>query len=205
MAHAVKQIVAAFDFDGTLTRRETLLPFLLYTLGAVKVTRHAILLSPTLAGYALGLTDNGAAKERVFVRCFGGMGEKELRQHGERFASYVLPGLLRDESMQRFVWHKQQGHRCVVISASLELYVQPWAKGAGFDDVLATLLETSEDGHITGGISGTNCFGIEKVNRLKALLGERKGYTLYAYGDSRGDRELLSFADYAYYRKFPHR
>lgn len=202
-AQAAKPVVAAFDFDGTLTRRETLLPFLLYTLGAFTVVRHALFLSPTLAEYALGLTDNGVAKERVFVRCFAGMDEKELQQQGEKFASYVLPGLLRDESMQRFVWHKQQGHRCVVISASLELYVRPWATGAGFDDAIATQLETNQDGRTTGRISGTNCFGIEKVNRLRALLGEREGYTLYAYGDSRGDRELLSFADYAYYREIP--
>ena len=198
-----KPVVAAFDFDGTLTRRETLLPFLLYTHGAVTVARHAILLSPTLAGYALGLIDNGVAKERVFVRCFAGMGMKELQQQGVRFASNVLPGLLRDESMQRFVWHKQQGHRCVVISASLELYVRPWAEKAGFDDVIATRLETQEDGHVTGKLSGANCFGIEKVNRLRALLGAREDYSLYAYGDSRGDRELLSFADYAYYREIP--
>jgi phosphatidylglycerophosphatase C len=198
-----KPVVAAFDFDGTLTRRETLLPFLLYTLGAVNVARHALLLSPTLAGYALGLVDNGKAKERVFVRCFGGMDGKELQHRGEKFALNVLPGLLRNESMQRFVWHKQQGHRCVVISASLELYVRPWANSAGFDDVIATRLETHEDGVITGKLLGLNCYGKEKVKRLNALLGENSKYILYAYGDSSGDNELLSTADYAYYRSIP--
>lgn len=202
-AQADKQVVAAFDFDGTLTRRETLLPFLLHTLGAAAVARHALVLSPTLAGYALGLIDNDIAKERVFVRCLGGMRMDELQQEGERFAVYVLPGLLRNEAMQRLEWHKQQGHRCVVISASLELYVRPWAIKAGFDDVIATHLETHEDGCVTGKLSGANCFGVEKVRRLEALLGAREGYSLYAYGDSRGDRELLSSADYAYYRQIP--
>ena len=195
--------MAAFDFDGTLTRRETLLPFLLHTLGAATVVRNALLLSPILAGYALGLIANNVAKERVFIRCLKGMRMDELQNKGERFASYVLPGLLSHEAMQRLEWHQQQGHRCVVISASLELYVLPWAHSAGFDDVLATLLETNGEGCTTGKISGANCFGSEKVSRLRALLGERERYTLYAYGDSRGDRELLSFADYAYYRKFP--
>ena len=90
----------------------------------------------------------------------------------------------------------------MAISASLALYVQPWALKAGFDDVIATHLETLEDGRISGKLAGKNCFGIEKIRRLEALLGPRNGYTLYAYGDSRGDRELLSSADYAYYRKF---
>ena len=202
-AQAEKPVVAAFDFDGTLTRRDTLLPFLLHTLGAGAVARHALVLSPTLAGYALGLIANGVAKERVFVRCLAGMRLDELQQEAEQFALFVLPGLLCHEAMQRLSWHKQQGHRCVVISASLELYVRPWAKSAGFDNVIATHLETREDGRITGKLFGENCFGIEKTRRLEAMLGARDGYTLYAYGDSRGDRELLSCADYASYRQIP--
>jgi HAD superfamily hydrolase (TIGR01490 family) len=200
---ADKPVVAVFDFDGTLTRRDTLLPFLLHTLGTATVARHAIVLSPILVGYALGLIGNGVAKEQVLVRCLAGMRMDELQHEGERFASYVLPGLLSHEAMQRLEWHKQQGHRCVVISASLELYVRPWAVKAGFDDVIATRLEMQEDGRITGKLSGENCYGIEKLRRLELLLGGREGYTLYAYGDSRGDKELLSVADFSYYRQIP--
>lgn len=205
MAQAGKPVVAAFDFDGTLTRRDTLLPFLLYMFGVATLARHALALSPTLAGYALGLIDNGIAKERVFVRCLAGMRMDELQQQGERFAADILPGLLRLDAMRCLEWHKRQGHRCVVISASLEIYVRPWAIKAGFNDVIATRLEMQQDGCTTGRLSGANCFGIEKVRRLEALLGTREGYSLHAYGDSRGDRELLSFADCAYYRKIPNK
>jgi HAD superfamily hydrolase (TIGR01490 family) len=200
---ASKPVVAAFDFDGTLTRRDTLFPFLLHTLGITAFVRHVFALSPTLAGYGLGLIRNDIAKEKVFVRCLAGMSMDELRQKGELFAANVLPNLLRPEAMQRLRWHKQQGHRCVVISASLDLYVRPWAIAVGFDDVIATHLQTLDAGHVTGKLSGANCFGIEKVRRLQALLVDRDSYTLYAYGDSRGDRELLSSADYAYYRQIP--
>ncbi|HSM98335.1 MAG TPA: HAD family hydrolase [Gallionella sp.] len=202
-AQTEKPVVAAFDFDGTLTRRETMLPFLLHTLGAAAVARDALILSPTLAGYGLGLIRNDVAKERVFIQCLGGMGIDALRQAGERFAEHVLPGLLRHKALQRLEWHKRHGHRCVVISASLELYLQPWAIKAGFDNVIATQLETRDDGRVTGKLAGTNCYGIEKVRRLEALLGARDGYSLYAYGDSRGDKELLSFADQPYYRQIP--
>ena len=203
VAQADKPVVAAFDFDGTLTRRDTLFPFLRHTLGMTAFVRHVFVLLPILAGYGLGLIRNDIAKEKVFIRCLAGMNMDVLRQKGELFAANVLPNLLRPEAMMRLNWHKQQGHRCVVISASLELYVRPWAQRAGFDEVIATHLETREDGRITGKLSGENCFGIEKTRRLQALLGARDGYTLYAYGDSRGDRELLSLADYAYYRKIP--
>jgi phosphatidylglycerophosphatase C len=200
---ANKPVVAAFDFDGTLTRRDTLFPFLMHTLGMAAFVRHMFALSPTLAGYGLGMIRNDIAKEKVFVRCLAGMTMDELRQKGELFAANILPNLLRPEAMQRLRWHKQQGHRCVVISASLDLYVRPWAIAAGFGDVIATHLQTHETGLVTGKLSGANCFGIEKVRRLQALLGDLNGYTLYAYGDSRGDRELLSSADYAYYRQMP--
>ncbi len=202
-AQSDKPVVAAFDFDGTLTRRDTLLPFLLYLLGSPAVARHALVLSPTLAGYALGLIRNDVAKERVLSQCLTGMEMDALRQQGERFAALALPDLLRHEAMRRLEWHRQQGHRCVVISASLDLYVRPWAQQAGFSDIIATLLETDDGGRITGKFSGENCFGAEKVRRLQALLGARDGYVLYAYGDSRGDRELLSLADHAFYRMMP--
>jgi len=81
--------------------------------------------------------------------------------------------------------------------------VRPWAIKAGFDEVLATHLEANTDGTTDGRLAGANCFGIEKVRRLETLLGARDGYTLYAYGDSRGDREMLDMADHAYYRHMP--
>ena len=202
-AETNKPVVAAFDFDGTVTRSETLGPFLVHTLGAARVARDALVLSPTLTGYALGLIRNDIAKERVFVRCLGGMQMDVLRQRAERFAATGLPRLIRREALRRLAWHKRQGHRCVVISASLELYVKPWAISAGFDDVIATHIEILPDGRTTGRLAGANCFGLEKVRQLEALLGGRSRYTLYAYGDSRGDKELLAAADRGYYRQMP--
>lgn len=200
---AEKPVVAAFDFDGTLTHRDTMFPFLLHVAGWSAFVRHVVILAPTLAGYGLGIIRNDVAKARVFTRFLSGMNMVELQHQAEQFAAQKLPGLLRAGAMRRFDWHKKQGHRCVVISASLELYVRPWALSAGFDDVLASRLETGGDGCLTGKLSGENCFGVEKVRRLEALLGARDGYVLYAYGDSRGDRELLSGADHAYYRRVP--
>lgn len=195
--------MAAFDFDGTLTRRDTLLPFLRYLLGEARLMRLALKLSPTLLGYGFGWIDNGTAKERVFMQTLKGMAFKHLEAEGERFARLVVPGLTREAALRRLEWHKRQGHRCIAISASLELYVAPWAREAGFDDVIATRLEVLEDGRVTGKLAGKNCYGPEKVARLEALLGPLEKVALHAYGDSRGDRELLSAARHAYYRAFP--
>lgn len=200
---ASKPVVAAFDFDGTLTHRDTMFPFLLHAVGMTAFIRNVLMLAPTLAGYGLGLIRNDIAKERVFTRFLAGMHRDELSLMATQFAEQSVPRLLRPEAMRRLKWHMSQGHHCVIISASLENYVQPWALSVCFDDVIATRLEILEDGHISGKLSGANCFGTEKAKRLEALLGPRDSYTLYAYGDSSGDRELLKMADHAYYRLIP--
>ncbi len=199
---ADKLIIAAFDFDGTLTQRDTLFPFLLHVVGWAVFIRNLFVLAPTLIGYVLGMIRNDIAKERVLNRFLSGMSLADLQKKAEQFAEVTVPKLLRHEAIQRFGWHKGQGHRCVVISASLELYLRPWAIKAGFDDVIATHLDIQKDGLVTGKLAGKNCHGTEKVKRLEVLLGSKDGYTVYAYGDSKGDRELLSLADFAYYRKF---
>jgi phosphatidylglycerophosphatase C len=199
-----KPVVAAFDFDGTLTRHDTLFPFLLHVAGYVKLFNKIIYLSPILGAYALRLVRNDIAKVKV-LRCFlAQMEMQQLQQLALSFAADKLPGMLREEAMQRLAWHQQQGHRCIIVSASLELYLRPWADKAGFDEVLGSRLEERADGRTSGMLVGENCFGPEKMKRLEALLGNRDGYTLYAYGDSRGDKELLSAADYPYYKSFTH-
>lgn len=201
-AEVDRPALAAFDFDGTLTYRDSLFPFLRHAVGGVMFTRHMFALAPTLAGYALGLIRNDLAKERVFTRFFADAAIADLDRLGEQFAARILPGMIRPDAEKRLDWHRRQGHRCVLISASLELYVRPWALAAGFDEVIASRLETCANGRVTGKLSGRNCFGPEKLRRLEALYGSGGNYTLYAYGDSRGDAELLAAADHPYFRCF---
>jgi HAD superfamily hydrolase (TIGR01490 family) len=197
-------VVAAFDFDGTLTRHDTLFPFLLHVAGPLKFSLKLVTLLPTLTLYALGLLRNDIAKVIVLRRFLANMEMATLQQLAMEFAENKLPALQRTVALQHLAWHKQQGHRCVVISASLELYLHPWANKVGFDDVLGSLLEPINNGLTSGKLLGENCFGPEKMRRLEALLGPREGYTLYAYGDSKGDKELLSAADYPFYKSFTH-
>lgn len=197
-----KPIVAAFDFDGTLTRHDSLLPFLILVGGYMNLLIKFIYLLPTLLAYTLRFIPNNVAKNKV-LRCFlVDMEMSALHKTALVFAERKIPAMLRSEAMQRFSWHKQQGHRCVIISASLEHYLHPWGKMVGFDDILGSRLEELENGRTTGQLLGNNCYGPVKMQRLEALLGPREHYTLYAYGDSRGDKELLSAADYPFYKSF---
>jgi len=195
-------IVAAFDFDGTLTHRDTLLPFLLFVCGRFKTICKLLLLLPFLSGYVMGLISRQETKERVLSFFFQGMPIEQLRAYGARFLQERMPQLLKTEALNRLKWHQEQGHRCILVSASVDIYLEQWGSQAGFDDVVCSQLQT-DDAKVTGKLIGNNCWGIEKRRRLEALLGDREKYCLYAYGDSRGDLELLSFADYSFYRKMP--
>lgn len=193
--------IAAFDFDGTLTFQDSLFPFLRLVVGPFKFWWGLLILNPILIGYALHLVPNWQAKEAVLKYFLANIKDEKLQQLGQRFAVQKIPELIRPEALQRLRWHQEQGHQVILISSSLEAYLLPWAQMMGFNQVLGTQL-ASQSGFITGRILGKNCYGREKAERLIALLGDLSGYSLYAYGNSRGDQELLDYANYPYYRSF---
>lgn len=193
--------VAVFDFDGTLTYHDSLFPFLEMVVGPYRFWWGLLILSPILVGYALHLIPNWQAKEAVLTYFLSGLTNEKLQQLGQRFAVQKLPQLIHPEALQRLRWHQTQGHQTVLVSSSLEVYLLPWAQTIGLNHLIGTKL-TSQSSFVTGRILGKNCYGREKVVRLKALLGNLSGYCLYAYGNSRGDQELLDCADYPYYRTF---
>jgi len=193
--------IAAFDFDDTLTYQDTLFPFLRMVVGRWRFWWGLLLLSPILLGYALRLVPNWRAKEAVLTYFLAGLTEKELDRLGHCFTLEKLPKLLRPEAVERLRWHQKMHHQTILISASLEVYLRPWADQMGFDHIIGTQLEVSE-GLLTGKIYDQNCYGKEKVARLQTLLGDLSQYCIYAYGDSNGDKELLAAANYSYYRSF---
>ena len=161
--------VAVFDFDDTLTRRDSLLPFLWHVAGPVTFTWNALVLVPTLLRYVIGVMENGLAKERVLGQFLSGRSVKKIRSIAESFASKKISSLLDPEAMNRLHWHRKQGHATVLVSASPELYLRPWAEANGFDAVIGTQLATN-DGRFTGRFETPNCYGPEKVRTILSLL-----------------------------------
>lgn len=199
-----KPVIAAFDFDGTITTRDSLLPFLFYATGNMTTFKKLTLLSPEFFKYITGFNSRQKTKESVLKEFFGGMPLDWIQALGELFSlSSNLDHLIRQEAKDRINWHLRQGHRCILISASIDVYLNPWSKIFGFQDVISSRLKITKEGMVTGDLDGLNCWGPEKMRRLNELLGSRENYILYAYGDSRGDKELLDAADYAFYRKIP--
>lgn len=190
---AAHPVWAAFDFDGTMTRRDTLLPYLAKLRGYPSLSVVLALESPWLFAYGVRAIPNDRAKEHLLRRAVGGLSKEHLEEQGRQFAARDIGRLLRTSMMDRLHAHLKLGHRCVVVTASLALYVRPWAEAVGFADVIGSELEFDADGMATGRLLRGNCYGPEKVRRL---LSHPAGHALrYAYGDSLGDREMLAMAD----------
>lgn len=188
-----KKVIAAFDFDGTITTKDTLFDFLKFYKGSFALGLGMLLVSPFLMAYYLGLITNHEAKEKLLAYFIKGKSYDDFSEKCKEYESEINQ-ICHQQTLDRLKWHQEQGHEVLIISASLENWIKPWAESKGVSTVLATQIEV-KDNIITGRFSSRNCFGQEKVNRLKALYPE-KDYLLYAYGDSSGDKELLEYADF---------
>ena len=194
------QGIAAFDFEHTITTKDTFVPFLYRAFGKYRVRNMFLRLTPQAAMVVVGLTDRDTFKERLIQSLFVGESVDRLRDIGSTHASEIL-NWIRPSARGRIEWHKKRGDRLVMISASLDLYLEPVARELGFDDLLCTRLSVN-DQNFDGFLSNKNCRGAEKIRQLRELIGDLSEQELHAYGDSAGDRQLLEAADYSYYRVF---
>jgi phosphatidylglycerophosphatase C len=188
--------VAAFDVDGTLTVRDCVRPFLL-RVGGWRGLTTAVVRRPTTSLKAAARRDRDAFKELLVGGVLRGRKVSQVEQLGEQFAEHVARGWLRPDTVSRLRWHQRMGHRIVLVSASLGPYLRPLGRTLGVDGVLcAEPLRAGDE--FADGLDGRNCRAAEKVRRLDEWLAECEldDATVWAYGDSAGDRELLARADH---------
>jgi phosphatidylglycerophosphatase C len=198
--------VAAFDFDGTLTQGDTLMPFLIRSLGWPRFLLAIVLSLPWLVAFFLRLIKNHQAKARLLYCAFKGMTQEQAQQHAKDFVQNYLLTQWRDWGLAQLVEHQRQGHHCVIVSASPDIYLREVASSLKVQALLCTGMEL-QNGHYTGRMATPNCHGEQKVLRLRVWINEALGEDtkpdLYAYGDSKGDLHLLELADHAWYKEKP--
>jgi len=193
--------VAVFDFDGTLTYSDSLLPFLRHACGSWRFLASLVLLVPLVILARLGLLPDQAAKERYLTWMIGGKDRNELESLAISFAKGPLRRLENPEALEELQRHRDQGHRLVLLSASPDLYLEPWGRARGFHDIVSTRLEF-RNGSATGRILGANCKGAEKLHRMRDLLPDWDDCESWAYGDSPSDQPLLKTARHAFFKPF---
>ena len=194
------QAIVAFDFDGTLTIRDSFTEFLRWRAGPGAWALGLVRMAPAVATYARD-RDRGRIKAASVKEFLKGVPRAQLEQDADAFAGQVWPGFMRYDALAAWKeWGAKGAHR-VIVTASPETTVAPFARRLGAEALLGTPLLFDGDDRVAGAFAGPNCRGEEKVLRLRAAFGEDMQLAA-AYGDTTGDTEMLAVADEAGFRRF---
>lgn len=183
--------IAAFDVDGTLTWTDSFMLFLRFVRGRTGFAVRMVQLLPVFGGYFLRLRDRDATKNLLMVAFLNGISEVRYAQYCEDFARIAYPIIARPDALARLNSHLSVRDDVALVSASLEGYLRPWARALGVETVLATQVEVI-GGVLSGRMAGPNCRCEQKVVRIRAQFGDAQ--LVAAYGDSRGDTQMLAAA-----------
>ena len=192
--------ICFFDFDGTITTNDSLIKFIRFSVGDVKTMIGMLFLSPMLITYKLKLIPNYKAKQWMLSHFFEGWVSGDFQNIADKYSTEQLDKILRPKAIEKIKWHQEQGHKVVIVSASMESWLKKWCEKHNID-LIATRLEI-RNGKLTGKFATKNCHGIEKVNRIKQQYKLSEYDCIYAYGDSSGDKEMLRLAHKPHYKPF---
>jgi phosphatidylglycerophosphatase C len=157
--------LALFDFDGTITFKDSFTPFILYAVEPRRMTIGKVVLSPMIAAYKLGLVPTSTMRATVVGFGFRCKREVDVRERGLSYAREKLSTITSPRALERIGWHKAQGDAVVVVSASLDVYLSEWCKAVGVE-LICTELE-ARGGTLTGRYRHGDCTGKEKARRVR--------------------------------------
>ncbi|MEW6017638.1 MAG: HAD-IB family hydrolase [Pseudomonadota bacterium] len=192
--------VVAFDFDGTLTTRDSFTAFLKWRAGRARYAQGMRRLAPAAGAY-LFHRNRGRIKAAAVREFLTGVPRAELEADARAFAEAYAPRLFRPDALRTWRRWRERRATLVIVTASPDIVVQPFARGLGADHLIGTRLMFDSDDRVTGVFDGRNCRGPEKVARLQAQFGPDLRLRA-AYGDTSGDREMLRMAEETGYRIF---
>ena len=199
-----RESLILFDFDGTLTTHDTLIAFIRYVHGTRRTLTGFLRYLPQLVMMKLHLYPNWKAKQKIFTHFFAGMSLDDFNDFCRRFAADNQK-LLRPQGLTTLCQALADDVQVMVVSASIDNWVAPFFtrfQSGHSLSIVGTRIEVI-DNKVTGHFLTANCYGPEKVRRVQALLsGARDHYHITAYGDSRGDKEMLQYADERHYKPF---
>ncbi|MCB0493069.1 MAG: haloacid dehalogenase-like hydrolase [Cyclobacteriaceae bacterium] len=194
------QILVLFDFDGTITSRDTLFAFAEFISGRLHFLFGLFVLSPILIGNRLRLVSAQRAKEAFLTYYFRGLDLNDFNERCTEFALVFLNEHIRLEALSAIQNYSTNDVRMVIVSASPENWIIPWAQRYNIE-VISTRLEV-QDGKLTGKLKGKNCNNEEKAARILQEIDLSKYSKIIAYGDSAGDQAMFSLANETHFKPF---
>jgi len=192
--------IAFFDFDGTITTKDTMLELIRHQKGAARFYAGFLLNIPVFVALKLKLISNQAAKEKLLSHFFKGTPAALFQTKCDAFADDKLPSLIRPAAIAEMEKLKTAGFQIVIVSASAQNWIKKWADKKGVQ-LIATELEVAGN-LLTGKIKGKNCNGEEKVVRIRQLYNSPQFDEIWCYGDSGGDKQMLAMGTKSFYKPF---
>jgi len=192
--------IAAFDFDGTLTVRDSFTAFLRWRARPLRYALGMGRLAPAALRYLVD-KDRGRIKAAAVREFLNGLPRPWLEALAGEFAATHAATLLRPDALATWREWGERGALRIIVTASPSLVVRPFAELLQADELIGTDLVVDSQDRVTGAFATRNCRGPEKVARLEARFGP--GLRLAAaYGDTAGDREMLAIAEVRGFRVF---
>jgi len=190
-----------FDFDGTITIRDSLLDFGSFAVGSFRSKLYLAFVTPLILMMKWGVVSGGDAKVLFLKLHFKGRSRLEMDQLAQAyFHGAVASGLIRPKALVKLDELKKAGHAVCIVSASLDIWLQPFADHFK-TDLICSVAEFKND-LFTGELAGKNCNFGQKAKLVKAKYNLSDFSRVVAYGDSGGDKALLSIADQGLMRPF---
>ncbi|CAA6802164.1 MAG: Phosphoserine phosphatase (EC [uncultured Campylobacterales bacterium] len=192
--------IAFFDFDGTITKKDSFIQFIIFSVGVWRFLLGFFILLPILILYKIKLISNYKAKEYVLTYFFKNMRIEDFDKICKNFSEQKIDKMIRVKALKKLNYYKNLDYEVVIVSASIENYLIHWCEKNKLK-LIATSIEVKNN-LITGKLLSKNCYGKEKVVRIKKLYNLEDFHNIYAYGDSRGDREMLRLTNLSFYKPF---
>ncbi|MEW6992571.1 HAD family hydrolase [Colwelliaceae bacterium 6441] len=190
--------IALFDFDGTITNEDTYTKFIFYSTSKVRLAIGLLLVFPVIFLYKMGLLSAARTRPILTKVAFWNRNKEKVMKVAKEYASLYLPSVIRDNAMERIIWHKNQGDMVFVVSASLDVYLSFWCEMHGLKLICSEL--ESENNKYTGNYVSGDCCGENKVKFIKNNVDISKYSSVFAYGDTEEDLPMLEMAHIKYYQ-----
>ena len=188
-----------FDFDGTLTYKDTMFLFLKFY-NPAKYSFQFLKHVPLFVLLKVKLASAEAVKKSFISSILKGESKYQIEKKAKLFFEENYPSLFRENALDFINNINRENTESYIVSASLDIWVKPFAEK--FDMTLLATKAEFKDDIFTGKFVGKNCNKDEKVCRIEAELGDKKYDKIIAFGDTSGDKAMFKFANESHYRFF---
>jgi len=196
-----KHAIAFFDFDGTITKKDTFSDFMVFLIGRWGYLTGLVLNSKILILYFLNFKSASEAKEALLRYYLKGKSAAVLCKKADLYVENRFKKIVRKSAINEINKHLHLGHDVVIVTASPYLWTLPFAKRLKVS-LISTQIEVDKNGFYTGNFNGKNCNGHEKAVRIKCEYNLDEYRQIFSYGDSLGDGPMLELSDFSFYKYF---